>query len=101
MQFPKVEIDVLKIAGIAKKYQINELYLFGSVLRDDFNSSSDIDILVSFAEDVEYSYFDLCDLQEKLEAIFQRKVDIIEKESLKNPYRRSEIFRTARKIYAA
>jgi hypothetical protein len=96
----KFEIDTQKIAEIAQEYNISELCLFGSVLRDDFNSKSDIDILISFADKVEYSFFDLCELKEKFEELFKRKVDLIEKESLINPYRRSEILNTARRIYA-
>ena len=100
MQLPKIAIDENKIADIALKFQIQELYLFGSVLRDDFNAQSDIDILLVFKENVSYSFFELYDLKEKLEALFSRKIDLVEKKGLKNPYRRKEILSTARKIYA-
>ncbi|MDP8210731.1 MAG: nucleotidyltransferase domain-containing protein [Candidatus Stygibacter australis] len=79
---------------------IQELALFGSVLRSDFNAHSDIDILVSFQKGAALSYFDLCDLQED-EKLFNRKIDLVEKGSLKNPYRRTEILKSARRIYAA
>ncbi len=101
MIFQHDDIDLKKVSELAIEYQINEVYLFGSSLRDDFNIDSDIDILIAFKDDVHYSYFDLCDLQEKFEALFHRKIDLVEKEGLINPYRRSEILRTARLIYAA
>ena len=77
------------------------MYLFGSVLREDFHSVSDIDVLVSFKKDAHLSYFGLLSLQDELETLFQRKVDLVEKEGLVNPYRRQAILRTARRIYAA
>lgn len=101
MHLPKTDIDEKLLAEVAQEFQICELSLFGSVLRDDFNQESDIDILIVFKEGVQYSYFDICDLQEKLEALCNRKIDIVEKASLKNPYRRSEILKNARIIYAA
>jgi uncharacterized protein len=101
MKLSHTDIDMQKITEIAEKYQIRELFLFGSVLRDDFDSNSDIDILVTFKENTHFSYFDLCDLKDELIELFNRKIDLVEKESLINPYRRSEILKTAKRIYAA
>jgi predicted nucleotidyltransferase len=42
---------------------------FGSVLRDDFTPDSDIDVLVSFAPDAKWSFFDLSDKEDDLSAI--------------------------------
>ena len=71
------------------------------MLRSDFKADSDIDILLSFQKNALLSCFDLCDLQEELEKLFKRKIDLVEKESLKHPYRRTEILKSARRIYAA
>ncbi len=96
-----IDKEILKkIAETAQDFGLKELFLFGSVLREDFNDNSDIDIMVAFKEGLHISYFDLCALSERLEGIFNRKVDLIEKNALVNPYRRQEILNTARRIYA-
>ena len=69
-----------RIAEFCQKWKIRELSLFGSVLREDFGSESDVDILVSFEPDAPWSYFEWADMQEELNAIFDRKVDLVEKE---------------------
>ncbi len=99
MKLPNIEIDENIINEIAKKYNIKELLIFGSVLRNDFTNNSDIDLLIEFNKNTNYSYFDLLEIKEKLSYIFERPVDLIEKESLKNPFRRKEIINSARKVY--
>lgn len=47
----RIEIDEEKLAEICRRYQVRELALFGSVLRDDFREDSDIDILVEYEPD--------------------------------------------------
>ncbi|MBN1969727.1 MAG: nucleotidyltransferase domain-containing protein [Candidatus Delongbacteria bacterium] len=101
MQFPKTSIDVDELIEIAKNFKIKELYLFGSVLREEFSENSDIDILIVFHENSNYSLFEFLDLKEKLELCLNRKVDLIEKDGITNPYRRKEILSTSRRIYVA
>jgi len=91
--------DVL--LSVCQRWQIAELALFGSVLRSDFGPQSDIDVLVSFAPDAAHSLFDLTRLQDELEALFGRPVDLVEKRSLRNPFRRQEIMATQQVVYAA
>lgn len=47
----RIEINEEKVAEICRRYQVRELALFGSVLRDDFREDSDIDILVEYEPD--------------------------------------------------
>jgi len=101
MKFPKFEVDDSVIASLAKKYRIKELALFGSVLREDFNEHSDIDVLVQFDKEADLSLFDLFDIQEEFEQVFGREIDLVEKEGLRNPYRRRRILDTAKVVYAA
>jgi hypothetical protein len=98
MQF---QFDDNEIKRIAQLYQIKEIALFGSALRDDFNKDSDVDLLVVFEEDADYSYFDIMEIKEEFEKIFHRQVDIVEKDAIKNPYRKKTILNSARTIYAA
>lgn len=87
-----------KIAAFCKRWKINEFSLFGSVLREDFRPESDVDVLVSFHPQAEWSLWDLIEMQEELEKMFGRKVDLVEKEALRNPYRRHSIL-TGREVF--
>jgi predicted nucleotidyltransferase len=78
-----------------------EFSLFGSILREDFNSESDVDGLVTFAPDAQVSLFDMVKMQIELKTIFARDVDLVEKASLQNPYRRREILQKAKRVYAS
>jgi predicted nucleotidyltransferase len=80
---------------------VHELALFGSVLRDDFNPESDVDVLVRFEPGAPWDLWDLIDMREELERFFARPVDLVEQEGLRNPYRRREILRTREVVYAA
>jgi len=84
----------------AKKWKITECALFGSVLRDDFAPDSDIDVLVSFDSSAHWSLFDFVEMREELKEFFGREVDLIEKDGLRNPFRRHEILTTRQIIYA-
>lgn len=90
-----------EIVAFCKRWKVTELSLFGSVLRSDFRSDSDVDVLVTFSEEAQISLFDLVQMKLDLEEIFQRPVDVIEKDALENPFRRREILNTAQVIYAA
>lgn len=98
MQLPKINIIEADLYEILKGYTVKELYLLGSILREDFTNESDVDILISFKKNSNYSLFDLMDLQEKFQQYFNKKVDLIEKDGITKPYRRKEILSTARKI---
>jgi len=90
-----------QIAEFCRKWQIAEFSLFGSALRDDFRADSDVDVLVSFAPDARHSLFDLVTMETELSELFGRKVDLVERGSLVNPFRRHEILRTRKVVYAA
>jgi len=90
--------DVIRLC---KKYSITELSIFGSSIRDDFTQDSDVDILVSFEENSEITLFDIMELEKEFSQLLSREVDIVEKESLKNPIRKNKILSTREIIYAA
>jgi predicted nucleotidyltransferase len=100
MKNQNISIPKEKISEFCQRWEIVEFSLFGSVLRDDFNAQSDVDVLVVFAEDAEIGLFDIAQMQIELKEIYGRPVDVIEKASLRNPYRREEILKTARVLYA-
>ena len=95
----KFSIPHKKIAEFCKRWSITEFSLFGSVLRDDFRPDSDIDVLVSIDPKAHIGLFEIAQMGIELEEIIKRPVDLVEKEGLRNPYRRSEILSTAEVIY--
>lgn len=81
-----------QISELCKTYNVNKLYAFGSVTRDDFNNESDIDLLVDFNPISLFSYADnYFDFNYKLEELLKREVDLIDSKSIKNPYFKEEI----------
>ncbi len=95
-----ISIDRQKIAEFCRRWKVIELALFGSVLRDDFRPDSDIDVLVTFLPDSRWGLFQLVEMQEELEQILGRKVDLVEQKGLRNPFRRHEILKTKQVVYA-
>ena len=89
------------IVELCKKFNIDELSIFGSSIQDCFTNESDIDILVSFNKNSNISLFDIMDLENEFSELVNREVDIVEKESLKNPIRKENILATREIIYAA
>ena len=101
MRSKKFTLPRKKIAEFCQRWSITEFSVFGSVLREDFRPDSDIDVLVSIDPKAHIGLFELIDMKLELEKMFKRPVDLIEKEGLRNPYRRQEILRTAQVVYAA
>ena len=99
----RIEIPSEKIADFCRRWKITEFGLFGSVLRDDFQPDSDVDVLVTFAPDTRWSLFDLVEMQEELSRLLNRDVDLVEREAVvKSPnyIRRRNILQSAQVIYA-
>ena len=67
-------------------YNVEKMYLFGSVLNSNFNKDSDVDLLVKFKEIALAEYFDnYINFKEKLVELFGREVDLLEEQTLRNP----------------
>jgi uncharacterized protein len=100
----RIEIPREKIAEFCRKHHVRKLSLFGSALREDFRPDSDVDFLVSFAEDAHYSLFDLAAMEEELGAILGRKADLVEREAIEqseNYIRRRHILGSEEPVYVA
>lgn len=95
----RLNVSLEKIISFCQRWKIVEFGLFGSILRDDFRATSDVDVLVTFAPDDGWSLFNLMDLQRELAAMVGRSVDLLEKRDLKNPFRRAEILKTYKVLY--
>src|SRR3990172_2156764 len=100
----KISIDREKIGEFCRRWEITELALFGSVLRDDFRPDSDVDVLVTFAPNAHWSLFDLVEMQDELKALFGRGVDLVSRrgiEASRNYIRRKAILSSAEVIHVA
>jgi predicted nucleotidyltransferase len=104
MTLMNIEINEQRVKEICSNYAIKELALFGSALSSDFNSDSDIDLLVEFKPESGISLFDIVDLKNEFEMLFGREVDIVSKNAIKksrNHLRRKGILENYKVIYAS
>lgn len=101
---PQLEIPRDRIAEFCGRWNVVELSLFGSALREDFRPESDIDLLVRFSPGKEYGLFQLSRMREELEAIFGRSVDLVSEKAVErseNHIKRRQILATKVVIHAA
>ena len=99
-----LELPKKQIIAFYKKWNISELALFGSILRDDFNTESDIDFLVTFTPESDWRLLDHVMMEMELGKIIGRKVDLVTKRSIErseNPIRKKAILESAKVFYAA
>ncbi len=100
------QIDIPKdeIAAFCERWQLAELALFGSVLRDDFGPESDVDVLVRFDPKARPTLLDIARMQDELTRLLGRQADLVERaavEASQNYIRRESILNSAETIYAA
>ncbi len=98
----RINLPQDKMAAFCQRWHITELALFGSVLRDDFGPRSDVDILVTFAPEADWSLFDHLRMKQELAKLFKREVDLFSKEAVEhspNPLRRQEILNSAQVVH--
>ncbi len=96
--FP-LEFSREALGTICRRYGVRRLFAFGSVLREDFLASSDIDLLVEF-EPGRTPGFAFFRLEEELAGLLGRRVDLNTKASL-SPYFRDRVLYEARDLYVA
>ena len=89
--------DIFKLC---ETHKVKSLYAFGSVLTDKFNSESDIDLIVDFAnipvEDYADNYFDL---KFSLQEVLNRPIDLLEEKAIRNPYFRQSVNQQRQLVY--
>ncbi|MGC9352749.1 MAG: nucleotidyltransferase family protein [Mariniphaga sp.] len=91
---------ISEIKNLCEKFHVAELYVFGSVTKENFSASSDIDFLVQFENVDPREYFDnYMDLKERLEKLLSRDVDLVEIQTLKNPILKRSIDRNKIFLY--
>jgi uncharacterized protein len=95
-------LDLDAISAFSKRHGVRAFYLFGSVLREDFDSDSDVDVMVDM-KDKSLGLAKWCSMMDELEVMFGRKIDLVRKDNIEalDPryHRRSEILGTAKAVY--
>jgi len=94
-----IEIDKDKLRDFCRRWKITEFALFGSAVRpEEFRPDSDVDVLVSFEEDARRTLLHMVEMQEELEAMFGRNVDLLTRRGVEhshNRFRRTSILESA------
>lgn len=99
-----VHIPESQIADFCRRWLIKEFALFGSVLRDDFDPDSDVDILVTFSPGADWSLLDHLRMEQELANLLGREVDLLNKRAVEQSHnwmRRREILTTAEVVYVS
>ncbi len=97
-------MDEDKMTDFCRRWKIQQLAVFGSAVRGDLKGASDIDLLVTFAPQADWTMFDHYRMENELVELLGRDVDLVNVRSLEenpNPVYRKEILSSARTIYAA
>ena len=100
----KIPIPTERLDEFCRRWKIVELRVFGSALRDDFRPDSDVDLLVSFAPDADWSLLDHVAMEEELSSILARKVDLVSRRAIErssNWIRRKAILETAEPYFVS
>lgn len=102
--YKRLGVSPTQLAEFCERWGIAELALFGSILRNDFRDDSDVDLLITFAPDARKGLLTLAKIQNELESLLKRNVDLASKKSIKqshNDIRRQAILTSAQVIYGA
>jgi predicted nucleotidyltransferase len=100
----KLDVDREVVMEFCQRWRIKELAFFGSVLRDDFDPDSDVDVLVTFLPDATPGLFDHMDMEEELSRIIGRTVDLVSRRAVEastNDLRRQAILSSAESFHVA
>ena len=98
----EIELHREELHALCRRFHVRRLDLFGSAARGDFDPElSDIDFIVEFERDTPLHPFDAYfGLKEELEALFGRKVDLVELNAVRNPYLKASIEQSRENVYA-
>ncbi|HUH33126.1 MAG TPA: nucleotidyltransferase domain-containing protein [Daejeonella sp.] len=95
-----IEVNKAAISRLCVSHKVKNLYAFGSILTDQFNHQSDIDLIVDFEPlnvlDYADNYFDL---KFALQDILKRPVDLLEANAITNPFFKNSINQQKKLIY--
>lgn len=95
-----IENNIQKIIDLCKKHKVRRLFVFGSILTSRFNEDSDVDLVVDFNKAEVKDYFtNFFDFKYSLEDLLGRKIDLLEEQTIRNPYLKKNVDATKTLIY--
>lgn len=95
-----IENNIQKIIDLCKKHKVHRLFVFGSILTNRFSDKSDIDLVVDFDKAEVNDYFNnYFDFKYSLEDLLGREIDLLEEQTIKNPYLKKNVDATKMLIY--
>ena len=103
MSIDRSALPLDRIAEFCRRWKVREFALFGSALRSDFRADSDVDVMLTFADDADWGLFDLARMRAELAEVFGREVDVLTRpgvEGSRNRLRREAILSSAEVVYA-
>ena len=102
--YDRLGITPTQLKEFCRRWKVAELSLFGSILRQDFNLNSDVDVLVTYLPAAKRGLFEKMRMKEDLETLLHRKVDLVSKKAIQkssNWLRRENILNSAEVLYVA
>jgi len=98
----KTDLKTEQLKQLCKKYNVKELYLFGSATTDNFSEDSDLDFIVNFnRQGFEGAFDQFIDFKQELEQIYGRSVDLYHLKKFRNSIFQQEVERSKELLYAA
>lgn len=100
----KLAVDESRLADFCRRWKIAQLAVFGSARRPDFRPDSDVDFLVTFSPDADWSLFDYVTMERELSDLVGRGVDLINRKAVErssNWIRREAILKGAEPLFDA
>lgn len=101
---PEIVVPAERLDQFCRRWKIAELRMFGSALRDDFRPESDLDLLVRFTSDADWSLMDHVAMEEELSRIVRRRVDLVSERAIErssNWIRRKAILESAKPYFVS
>jgi len=97
-----VSVSKEQLSAIFEKWGIEPVSLFGSALRDDFTTKSDVDILIEYKDNIRHSLFEYESMKNDFQRVFGREIDLVNAagiRSSRNPVRKENILSSAQFFY--
>jgi hypothetical protein len=96
----RIPIDSDQLAEVCRRHHIKKLWLFGSVLREDFRADSDVDVIVEFEPGQHIGFFKLFGIEEALSQVLGgRKIDLCTSPRLLNRWIKDQVMAEAQLHY--
>lgn len=95
-----IKKNLKAINALCKKHKVCRMFVFGSILTNRFNDESDVDLLVDFNKSEVEDYFNnFFNLKYALQNLLGRNVDLVEEQTIRNPYLKQSIDASKTLVY--